>query len=153
MKIELAPLPYAYTALEPKIGKQTLEIHHDKHHAKYVNVANQMIEGTEMEKDDCATIVVKAHKAGNQVIFLTPQCMCLCGNVVYPKWVEYSRHAHECTLTFTHTRALSDMHARTQTQALFNNAAQSWNHDFYWKCMKPAGGGEVCALLAADMLY
>jgi len=28
---------------------QTLEIHHDKHHAKYVNVANQMIEGTEME--------------------------------------------------------------------------------------------------------
>jgi Fe-Mn family superoxide dismutase len=45
------------------------------------------------------------------------------------------------------------MHARKQTQALFNNAAQSWNHDFYWKCMKPAGGGEVCALLAADMLY
>jgi len=71
MKIELAPLPYAYTALEPKIGKQTLEIHHDKHHAKYVNVANQMIEGTEMEKDDCATIVVKAHKAGNQVILLS----------------------------------------------------------------------------------
>ena len=25
------------------------QIHHDKHHAKYVNVANQMIEGTEME--------------------------------------------------------------------------------------------------------
>ncbi|MBN1893868.1 superoxide dismutase [bacterium] len=24
---------------------------------------------------------------------------------------------------------------------LFNNAAQSWNHDFFWKCMKPAGGG------------
>lgn len=43
------------------------QIHHDKHHAKYVNVANQMIEGTEMEKDDCATIVMKAHKAGNQV--------------------------------------------------------------------------------------
>ena len=27
MKIELAPLPYDYTALEPKIGKQTLEVH------------------------------------------------------------------------------------------------------------------------------
>jgi superoxide dismutase len=77
MKIELAPLPYAYTALEPKIGKQTLEIHHDKHHAKYVNVANQMIEGTEMEKDDCATIVVKAHKAGNQVILLSPLNTCV----------------------------------------------------------------------------
>ena len=77
MKIELAPLPYAYTALEPKIGKQTLEIHHDKHHAKYVNVANQMIEGTEMEKDDCATIVVKAHKAGNQVILFSPLNTCV----------------------------------------------------------------------------
>ena len=63
MKIELAPLPYSYTALEPKISKRTLEFHHDKHHAKYVNVANQMIEGTEMEPDDCATIVLKSHKA------------------------------------------------------------------------------------------
>jgi hypothetical protein len=24
---------------------------------------------------------------------------------------------------------------------LFNNAAQSWNHEFYWNCMKPNGGG------------
>jgi superoxide dismutase len=31
------------TALEPKLGKQTLTIHHDKHHAKYVTVANQVI--------------------------------------------------------------------------------------------------------------
>jgi len=28
-------------------------------------------------------------------------------------------------------------------QGLFNSAAQSWNHEFYWKCMKPSGGGEV----------
>jgi hypothetical protein len=28
-----------------------------------------MIEGTEMEKDDCTTIVLKAHKAGNQGLF------------------------------------------------------------------------------------
>jgi Fe-Mn family superoxide dismutase len=25
---------------------------------------------------------------------------------------------------------------------LFNNAAQVWNHSFYWRCMKPGGGGE-----------
>ncbi len=25
--------------------------------------------------------------------------------------------------------------------AMFNNAAQVWNHSFYWKCMKPGGGG------------
>merc|ERR1719183_2379091 len=42
MKIDLPPLPYSYTALEPEISKTTLEIHHDKHHAKYVNVANQI---------------------------------------------------------------------------------------------------------------
>jgi superoxide dismutase, Fe-Mn family len=26
-------------------------------------------------------------------------------------------------------------------KTLFNNAAQAWNHDFYWKCLKPGGGG------------
>ena len=26
-------------------------------------------------------------------------------------------------------------------QTIFNNAAQSWNHDFFWKSMKPGGGG------------
>ena len=45
MKIELAPLPYDYTALEPKIGKQTLEIHHDKHHAAYVATLNKSLKG------------------------------------------------------------------------------------------------------------
>ena len=32
--VELPPLPYDYTALEPHIGEKTLRIHHDKHHAK-----------------------------------------------------------------------------------------------------------------------
>ncbi len=27
------------------------------------------------------------------------------------------------------------------SQIIFNNAAQSWNHDFFWKSMKPGGGG------------
>jgi len=26
-------------------------------------------------------------------------------------------------------------------EALFNNAAQAWNHAFFWKCLKPKGGG------------
>lgn len=29
-----------------------------------------------------------------------------------------------------------------KNQGLFNNAAQSWNHTFYWHCMKPNGGGK-----------
>ena len=31
---------------------------------------------------------------------------------------------------------------------MFNNAAQVWNHTFYWRCMKPAGGGEPTGDLA-----
>jgi superoxide dismutase, Fe-Mn family len=31
---------------------------------------------------------------------------------------------------------------------LFNNAAQVWNHSFYWKCMKPGGGGTPTGELA-----
>jgi Fe-Mn family superoxide dismutase len=31
---------------------------------------------------------------------------------------------------------------------LFNNAAQVWNHSFYWKCMKPGGGGRPTGELA-----
>ncbi len=31
---------------------------------------------------------------------------------------------------------------KTSSGGVFNNAAQVWNHDFYWKSMKPAGGGE-----------
>jgi Fe-Mn family superoxide dismutase len=33
-------------------------------------------------------------------------------------------------------------------QALFNNAAQAWNHAFFWKCMKPKGGGAPSGALA-----
>ncbi|MEO0011652.1 MAG: hypothetical protein RLZZ535_41, partial [Cyanobacteriota bacterium] len=32
----LPPLPYAYDALNPYIDSETMTIHHDKHHAKYV---------------------------------------------------------------------------------------------------------------------
>ena len=32
---------------------------------------------------------------------------------------------------------------------LFNNAAQVWNHSFYWRCLKPKGGGEPSGDLAA----
>jgi Fe-Mn family superoxide dismutase len=40
MAIELPPLPYDYSALEPHIDTQTMQIHHDKHHAAYVNNLN-----------------------------------------------------------------------------------------------------------------
>jgi len=34
---------------------------------------------------------------------------------------------------------------------VFNNAAQVWNHSFYWKCMTPGGGGAPSGELAAAL--
>jgi superoxide dismutase, Fe-Mn family len=39
----LPPLPYAYDALEPHIDAQTMQIHHDKHHAAYIANLNKAI--------------------------------------------------------------------------------------------------------------
>lgn len=57
MSVSLPPLPYAYNALEPYIGQRTCEIHHDKHHAKYVANVNQLIAGTDLENADLLTII------------------------------------------------------------------------------------------------
>jgi superoxide dismutase, Fe-Mn family len=50
MAFQLSPLPYASNALEPHIDARTMEIHHDKHHAAYVNNLNAAITGTDVEK-------------------------------------------------------------------------------------------------------
>ncbi len=78
MPFKLPKLPFAYNALEPVISKQTLEYHHDKHHAAYVNNLNNLIVGTEFENADLLTIITKADGG------------------------------------------------------IFNNAAQVWNHTFYF---------------------
>ncbi len=46
MAFTLAPLPYAADALEPHIDKETMIIHHDKHHQAYTDNLNKAIEGT-----------------------------------------------------------------------------------------------------------
>ncbi len=45
MAYELPPLPYPFDALEPNIDAKTMEIHHDRHHAAYVNNLNKALEG------------------------------------------------------------------------------------------------------------
>jgi Fe-Mn family superoxide dismutase len=54
----LPDLPYDYGALEPHYSAQTLELHHDKHHAAYVKGANGALEklGEAREKDTFDTI-------------------------------------------------------------------------------------------------
>ena len=44
MPFELAPLPYAFDALEPSIDKMTMEIHHGRHHGAYVANLNKALE-------------------------------------------------------------------------------------------------------------
>jgi Fe-Mn family superoxide dismutase len=44
MAHEVPPLPYDYNALEPHIDEQTMHLHHDKHHAAYVNNLNAALE-------------------------------------------------------------------------------------------------------------
>ena len=88
MKHELPELPYPKNALEPHISAETLEYHHDKHHAAYVNKLNELIPGTEFENMSLEEIVTKS------------------------------------------------------SGGVFNQAAQVWNHTFYWNCLSPNGGGE-----------
>jgi Fe-Mn family superoxide dismutase len=87
MRHSLPELPYAKTALEPHVSAETLEFHHDKHHAKYVATTNELIEGTKFAEASLEEIIRKADGP------------------------------------------------------LFNNAAQAWNHSFYWRCLSPSGGG------------
>lgn len=99
MSIELPDLPYAHDALAPHISKQTLEFHHDKHHAAYVTNLNKAIAGGPLDGKSLEDIILAAWKDKNM--------------------------------------------------GVFNNAAQVWNHTFYWHSMKPGGGGKPTGELAA----
>ena len=59
-KFELIVLPYAVEALEPVISKQTLEFHHGKHLAGYVNNLNGLLPGSGFEEMTLEEIVCKA---------------------------------------------------------------------------------------------
>lgn len=96
MQHQLPTLPFAADALEPHMSRETLEYHHGKHHAAYVNNTNTLIKGTEFENLPLEDIIRKAPAGG-----------------------------------------------------IFNNAAQVWNHSFFWQCLKPSGGGEPKGALAA----
>ncbi len=56
----LAPLPYDYSALEPYIDTQTMQLHHDKHHAAYVANLNKALDQHPELKDKTLENLVKA---------------------------------------------------------------------------------------------
>jgi len=94
MEHKLPELPFAMSALAPKISGETLEYHYGKHHAAYVANLNKLIPGTEFENLSLEEIVKRS------------------------------------------------------SGGIFNNAAQVWNHTFYWNCLSPRGGGEPAGKLA-----
>jgi Fe-Mn family superoxide dismutase len=96
MTFELPELPYPIDALAPHVSKDTLAIHHGKHHAAYVAKLNALV-------------------------------------------------AQDAALA---SKSLPDL-VREAKGALFNQAAQVWNHTFYWSSMSPSGGGEPTGELAA----
>jgi len=61
-KFELLSLPYSYDALEPYIDKQTMEIHHTKHHNAYVTNLNKAIETTDAQNKSLEDILKSVSK-------------------------------------------------------------------------------------------
>ncbi|MGQ0547989.1 MAG: superoxide dismutase [Betaproteobacteria bacterium] len=94
LHFDLPPLPYAEDALAPIVSAETLQFHHGKHHKKYIDTMNQLLEKNPMEGRNLEDIV------------------------------------------------------RNSSGKLFNNAAQAWNHDFFWHSLSPRGGRPAGALLA-----
>src|ERR1035437_1010706 len=56
----LPELPYDYAALAPHLSADLLRLHHDKHHAAYVNAANAILQKTDKARTDNADFDAKA---------------------------------------------------------------------------------------------
>ena len=97
--LQLPELPYGKSALDPHVSERTLEFHHGKHHATYVNNANNMIKDTPLADAALEEIIDAAA-------------------------------------------------ADAEKTGLFNNAAQVWNHTFFWNSMSPSGGGQPSGEIA-----
>src|SRR6195256_5977825 len=60
MAFTLPDLPYSFDALEPTIDKETMQIHHGKHHQAYIDNLNKAIAGTENENKTLEELLAKA---------------------------------------------------------------------------------------------
>jgi Fe-Mn family superoxide dismutase len=72
MPYEVAPLPYAFDALEPYIDARTMEIHHGKHHQAYVTNVNAALEGVaelgNLSVEDLLRNIQKVPEAKRQAV-------------------------------------------------------------------------------------
>ncbi len=58
---KLDDLKYPYDALEPIIDKQTMELHHGKHHQAYVNNLNNAIEGLDLKANTIEELLKRSY--------------------------------------------------------------------------------------------
>ncbi|MDA1195998.1 MAG: superoxide dismutase [Planctomycetota bacterium] len=63
----------------------------------------------------------------------------------------YVANLNKLTEGTAHAKASLEDVIKAADGGLFNNAAQVWNHTFYWNCMKPGGGGDPSGNLAAAL--
>jgi len=62
MSFTLPELGYSYDALEPHFDKETMEIHHSRHHQAYVNNANAALEGSEWAEKSAEEVIANLDK-------------------------------------------------------------------------------------------
>ncbi|CAL5220377.1 g2382 [Coccomyxa viridis] len=64
-ELELKPLPFAHDALEPKISKETLEVHWGKHHRTYVTNLNNQLKDKPLANKNLEEIIVETYNNGS----------------------------------------------------------------------------------------
>ncbi|MCH8489793.1 MAG: superoxide dismutase [Oceanicaulis sp.] len=69
MAFTLPDLPYARDALAPHISGETLDFHHGKHHKAYVDKANDLVKGTDLEGADLETAIRNAWERKDAGLF------------------------------------------------------------------------------------
>ncbi len=67
MAFELPPLPYDYSALEPHIDTQTMQIHHDRHHGGYVNNLNNAVKGSSVADWDLERLLTHINEVPENI--------------------------------------------------------------------------------------
>ncbi|MFT6965801.1 MAG: Fe-Mn family superoxide dismutase [Marivirga sp.] len=145
MAFELPALPYAKDALEPNIDAQTMEIHHDKHHAGYVSKLNAAIEGTDMAgksledllKNNCDNNAIRNNGGGhfNHSLFWT---------VMSPNGGGEPSGAIADAIN----AAFGSFDKFKE--AFANAAATRFGSGWAWLCVHPGGKVEVCSSANQD---
>ncbi len=69
MTFPLPDLPYAYDSLAPVLSETTLRTHHDKHHARYVTVTNEILSKAEAKPASLEDVVKEASAKGDKKLF------------------------------------------------------------------------------------